>query len=178
MSDDPYPKISTWRLAERVVPATRDALRGADGREAAVLWLGERSAEAVVTSVVRLHGVGVQEGRGHFEAAPEVLGTVTRWAKPKGLTLLASCHAHPSGVPGRLSGWDRRHGFVVPEFLTLVAGDGGSDEPSGWGWYLFDRESRDHRLISERERATRLRVDRSMAGAVFVADAREVRSWP
>lgn len=175
MSDDPYPRIHRWILAERVVPATWDALQAADGRETAVLWLGQRKAEAVVTSMVRLNGVGVDEGRGHFDAAPEVLGTITRWAKPQGLTLLASCHAHPPGVPGRLSPWDRRHGFVVPEFLSIVAGDGGVDEPSRWGWYLFDRQSADYRLISERERADRLRVDPSVAGAVFVADAGEVR---
>lgn len=177
MSDGPYPRIHRWLLADRVVTATWDALRAADGREAAVLWLGERNAEAVVTSLVRLHGVGVEEGRGHFEAAPEVLGTITRWAKPQGLTLLASCHAHPLGVPGRLSPWDRRHGFVVPEFLSIVAGDGGVDEPSRWGWYVFDRQSADYRLISERERTDRLRVDPTIGGAVFVADAREVRPW-
>jgi hypothetical protein len=178
MSDDPYPRIEAWRLAERVVPATWDGLRAAHGHEAAVLWLGERGAEAVVTAVVRLHGVGVDEGRGHFEAVPEVLGTVTRWAKPQGLTLLASCHAHPPGVPGCLSRWDRRHGFVVPEFLTLVAGDGGDDAPSRWGWYVFDRRSRNYRPMAEGERAHRLVVDETVTSAVFVADAREVRPWP
>jgi proteasome lid subunit RPN8/RPN11 len=161
-----------------VVPATWDALRAADGREAAVLWLGERSAQALVTVVVRLHGVGVEEGQGHFEAAPEVLGAVTRWAKPQGLTLVASCHAHPPGVPGRLSPWDRRHGFVVPEFLAVVAGDGGDDGPTDWGWYVFDRRSGDYRHMDEEERADRLVVDESLASAVFVADAREVRPWP
>lgn len=178
MTEDPYPKIEIWRLADRVVPATWNALRAADGAEAGVLWLGERGAEATVTAVIRLHGVGVEEGRGHFEAAPEVLGAVTRWAKPKGLTLLALCHAHPPGVPGRLSGWDRRHGFAVPEFLALVAGEGGGDDPSHWGWYVFDRRSSDYRFIDESERADRLLVDGTIASAVFVADAREVRPWP
>jgi proteasome lid subunit RPN8/RPN11 len=177
VNDGPYPRIHRWTLAERVVPATWEAFRVADNHEAAVFWLGVRDSEAVVTSVVRLHGVGVEEGQGHFEAAPEVLGTVTRWAKPQGLTLLAICHVHPPGVPGRLSRWDRRHGFAVSEFLSIVAGDGGVDEPSRWGWYVFDRQAADYRLISERERADRLRVDPSMAGDLFVADARVVLPW-
>jgi hypothetical protein len=178
MTDDPYPKVESWRLADRVVPATWDALRAADGREAGVLWLGDRGAEAIVTAVVRLHGVGVEEGRGHFEAAPEVLGAVTRWAKPGGLTLLASCHAHPPGIPGRLSDWDRRHGFVVPEFLSLVAGEGGGDDPSRWGWYVFDRRSADYRLMDKRERHDRVLIDGTIASAVFVGDARGVQPWP
>jgi hypothetical protein len=178
MTDDPYPRIEIWRLADRIVPATWDALQAADCREAGVLWLGERGAEALVTHVIRLRGVGVEEGRGHFEAAPEVLGTITRWAKPQSLTLLASCHAHPPGVAGRLSAWDRRHGFVVPEFLTLVAGDAGDDAPTDWGWYLFDRRSRDHRPMDEGERADRLVVDETIPTAVFVADVRGVRPWP
>lgn len=178
MNDDPYPPIESWLLAGAVVSATWDALRAGDGRETAVLWLGERHAQAVVTSVVRLHGVGVEEGRGHFEAAPEVLGAVTRWAKPQGLTLLGNCHAHPRGVPGRLSVWDNRHGFAVPEFMALVAGDGGRDEPSRWGWYIFDRRSRAYRPMDEGERAACIIVDGDANNGIFVADAKGVRRWP
>ena len=159
MSEDPYPQIEHWRVAARALSATHDALRGNTGREAAVLWLGERAAASVVSSVVHLHGDGVAAGRGFFEATPEVMGVVTRWAKPRGLTLLADLHAHPRGVPGRLSPWDRRHGIAVPEFLAAVAGDGGEDEPGRWGWFVFNRRMRAYRSMPPAERRSRILVD-------------------
>lgn len=177
MSDDPYPPVQTWQVGRAALTATWEALRSGEGRETAVLWLGGRAHHSAVTAVVRLHGEGVEEGGGHFEAVPEVLGVVTRWAKPRGLTLLANLHAHPPGIPGQMSVWDRRHGFAVPEFLAIIAGDGGRDHPDFWGWYVFSRSARGYRVMDDGERRGRVVVDETAACMLLDGDARSVRPW-
>ena len=155
--------------------ATADWLREGHGREAAVLWIGRRDLESRVTAVVLMRGVGVDEEWGGFTASPEVLGTITRWAKPKGLALLADAHGHPRGVPGRLSAWDRRHGLRVPEFLSIVAGDGGRDVPEAWGWYVFQRGQRSYRLMTARQREGKFVFDPALSCQLMQADAVSVR---
>jgi hypothetical protein len=177
VNEDPYPQIQTWQVGGAALAATWEALRAGEGRETAVLWLGGRAPHSAVTTVIRLRGEGVEEGTGHFEAVPEVLGVVTRWAKPRGLTLLANLHAHPPGVPGTMSTWDRRHGFAVPEFLAVIAGDGARDHPDAWGWYVFSRSARDYRDMDDGERRSRVVVDGTAGATLLEADARAVRPW-
>src|SRR5439155_14472842 len=118
-------------------------------------------------------GVGVEERPDQWRVAPEVFGTVSRWAKPRGLTLLGIAHTHGRGVPARLSWVDRARSVQVPGILAVVIGNGGEDRnPLEWGWYVY--EGCDYRVLSRVELATRVEIPTDNMVEVFRADAHGV----
>ncbi len=174
MTDDPYPSIERWSLASGVLAATVRWMKESGSHETLVLWLGTRAAATYISTALLVRGAGVHESRWALGADPEVLGAITSWARHGGLTLVGDVHAHPPGVPGRLSARDVSHGFQVPEFLAVVAGDGGRDPVEAWGWFCFDRSTRRYRRMPDAERTARVLVN-SGYHTIGQADAKGVR---
>lgn len=140
MGSNPYPPIESWRVPEAAVAATLEGVvtGGRRGVESGVFWLGTRETTSVVHAVVLLRGPGVLEAAGLWQVEPEVYGRVARWARGRGLVLLATAHLHRHGVPARLSGLDRSHLVRAPDLLAIVIGDGGEEsDPGRWSWNVF-----------------------------------------
>lgn len=138
---NPYPPISRWIVPSETLAATLKGVRecGQGVREAGAFWLGVRQEESGTVAIVMPCGKGIQAGPGHWKVAPEVFGVVTRWAKPRGLSLLAVAHTHLPGVPVRLSRADREYSVQAPGVLAVVIGEGGLEQDhTKWGWYVYE----------------------------------------
>lgn len=173
----PYPRIEHWILAEGVCAATLEGVRAAGqlGNESGAFWLGERAGTARVHTVVLPAGPGVEERPYQWRVSPEVFGAVSRWAKPRGLTLLGIAHTHGRGVPARLSWADRYRSVQVPGILSVVIGNGGEDRDHlKWGWYVY--ENGDYVELMPTELARRLEIERGREVEIWRADALGV--WP
>jgi proteasome lid subunit RPN8/RPN11 len=94
----------------------------------------------------------------HWRVGAEVFGTISRWAKPRGLSLLGIVHTHLPGVPARLSWADRHQSVRVPGILAVVIGNGGQDaDHLDWGWYVCARD--DYRRLHRTELVRRVRLN-------------------
>jgi hypothetical protein len=173
-----YTPIDGWHVPEAAVAATLASVVGAGrrGDEAGVFWLGERNATALVRAVVCLRGRGVLESPGLWQVSSHVYGVVSRFARHRGLVLLATAHTHGRGVPVTLSGTDRRHGVRVPDFLALVIGDGGAEhDPSRWSWNVYDNG--DFRSLGQAEFGQRVTFSASPI-ELHCASADGLVDWP
>lgn len=173
----PYPEIREWVLSAAARGATLDGVRppGRRGRESGAFWLGVRQGVAQVTAVVLPNGGGVEEGIGYWRVSPEVFGAISRWAKPRGLTLLGIAHTHVRGVPARLSWSDRHRSVCVPGILSVVIGNAGEDEDHyDWGWYVYEAD--DYRELPRYELTQRVKVDGTDVVEVLRADSAGL--WP
>ncbi len=171
-----YPRIDRWIIPEGVLAATLKGVRppGRCGRESGAFWLGARAAIAQIRIVVLPAGPGVEESPGQWLVSPEVFGAVTRWAKPRGLTLLGIVHTHVLGVPPRLSWADRHLTVQVPGILAIVIGNGGEDSDyREWGWYVYEESG--YRELVPSELAERLDIQPQRRGEVWHADAHGLR---
>jgi hypothetical protein len=111
---------------------------GRRGVESGVFWLGTREATSVVAAVVVLRGHGVVETKDRWEVSPEAYGHVARWARQRGLVLLATVHTHGHGFRPGLSPLDRQHLVRAPDLLALVLRDAGEErDPTRWSWNVF-----------------------------------------
>lgn len=173
----PYPEVREWVVPDAARRATLHGVRpaGQRGRESGAFWLGVRQGVAQVTGVILPRGGGVEESLGHWRVSTEVFGTISRWAKPRGLTLLGIAHTHVRGVPTRLSWSDRHRSVCVPGFLSVVIGNGGEDEDHyDWGWYVY--EDGDYRELLRPELIRRVRGDSTDSTEIWRADSEGV--WP
>jgi len=173
----PYPTINEWVVSDAARRATLAGVRpaGRAVRESGAFWLGAREAIARVAVVVLPKGRGVEESIGHWRVTPEVFGEISRWAKPRGLTLLGIAHTHVRGVPARLSWSDRHRSVCVPGILSVVIGNGGEDDDHDkWGWYVYDED--DYRELLPPELTQRVRSNSTDAVEVLYADTEGV--WP
>jgi proteasome lid subunit RPN8/RPN11 len=170
-----YPAIGRWVVPGGVKSATLAGVRpsGRRGSESGAFWLGTRAAVSCVTTVVLPQGEGVEESPGQWRVSPEVFGAISRWAKPRGLTLLGIAHTHVRGVPPRLSWADRHRSVRVPGILAVVIGRGGEDvNHRDWGWYVF--ETGDYREIAVTELEERVTIAAGNSVNVWRADAKGV----
>jgi hypothetical protein len=170
-----YPRIGKWVIPRSAFVATLRGVRSAGvcGKESGAFWLGQRDRTSVVQAVVLPLGVGVTEHSYYWNVDAEVFGSVTDWAKPRGLCLLAIAHTHMPGVPAVFSWADHNQIVQVDGMLGLVIGNGGADEDYQiWGWYLHERSQ--YRKLLRPELQRRLRVDNRSRIAVVRADARSV----
>lgn len=123
--------------------------------ESGVFWMGRRLEVAIVEAVVVPRGPGVEEHADHWKVGAEVYGVISRWAVPRGLSLLGWVHTHGGGIPPRLSPADRTRSIRAPGVLAVVIGSGGSDgDPSRWGWYVYDDHG--YRLLGDEELRARV----------------------
>jgi hypothetical protein len=155
----PYPKVDEWIVSDAVRDATLRGVRpaGHRGTESGAFWLGARELISQVNTVVLPHGRGVEEGISHWRVDSDVFGVISRWAKPRGLTLLGIAHTHVRGVPPQLSWSDRHRSVCVPGILSVVIGNGGDDEDHHrWGWYVYEDD--DYRELLRPELVRRVRV--------------------
>ncbi len=174
---DPYPPIDTWVVPTGAVAATLACVRspGERGVESGAFWLGRRALRSIVDTVVVPTGRGVEERPDHWRVAAEVFGEISRWAGPKGLSLLGILHTHGGRFPARLSPADRTRSVRALGVLAVVVGDGGRDgDPDAWGWYVFEGD--DYRLLAAEERERRIAMP---DGAVSVLRASRdgVEDW-
>jgi hypothetical protein len=172
----PYPGIDAWEVDRSAITATVSAVGrpGRDGNEGGVFWLGTRAATSIVHAVVVPVGDGVIEAPGFWRVAPEVYGTISRWAAARSWSLLGICHIHGEGLPATLSVQDRNHLVRAPGVLAVVIGSGGRHhDPGLWGWYEFTADA--YREISPDERNRRLRITDTANVEVWSADSRGCR---
>lgn len=170
-----YPDIERWVIPGAAMAATLTGVRpsGRRGNESGAFWLGARAAVSRVSAVVLPQGDGVEEGPGQWRVTPEVFGTISRWAKPRGLTLLGIAHTHVRGVPPKLSWADRHRSVRVPGILAIVIGRGGQDaNHRDWGWYVFEKD--DYRELALSELAGRVEIAVENRVDVVGADADSV----
>lgn len=156
----PYPPIESWVISPAVRSATLSTLveHGQGVRESGALWLGRRAEISRVTAVVFPYGHGVDASIGKWKVSPEVFGAVTRWAKPRELSLLGVVHTHLHGIPARLSRADREYSVQVPGVLAVVIGEGGHErDHRNWGWYVYDKS--DYRRLSGSDLAQRFNMN-------------------
>lgn len=168
----PYPEIERWVIPRRVLTATLTGVQlgGRGGMESGAFWLGQRRAISEVEAVVLPAGTGVQQKAYQWSVPPEVFGTVTRWAKPRNLSLLGIVHTHVRGVPPRLSWADRQYSVQVPGVLAVVIGNGGGDHNHrDWGWYVY--EQGDYRIVPGAEFAERFQIGSDARVEIWRADA-------
>lgn len=154
---DPYPTIARWMVPASAIETTVAAVRpGARrGVESGVFWIGRRSEVAIVEAVVVPRGPGVEEHADQWKVGAEVYGIISRWAVPRGLSLLGWVHTHGGGVPARLSPADRTRSIQAPGVLAVVIGSGGRDEgPARWGWYVYDDDR--YQLLEDEELRARV----------------------
>lgn len=176
MTRRPYPAIQHWLIPRLVLEETRKGLqkRGQNVRESGALWFGDRGDAARVLAVVFPRGKGVEERADKWKVTPEVFGTLTRWAKPQNLSLLAVVHTHLNGVPPRLSRADREYSVQVPGILSVVIGEGGTEiSHQNWGWYLYEKG--DYRFLTAQDLNVRLILDADHFFQICEADADAVR---
>lgn len=170
-----YPDIDRWMIPGAAMSATLAGVRpsGHCGNESGAFWLGTRTAISRVTTVVLPRGPGVEETPGQWRVASEVFGAISRWAKPRGLTLLGIAHTHVHGVPPRLSWADRHRSVRVPGILAVVIGRGGEDaNHRDWGWYVFEND--DYRELACPELDRRVEIAADDALDVWGADNESV----
>lgn len=128
-----------------------------------------------MTAVVLPKGKGIEESPGQWRVSPEVFGTISRWAGPRGVTLLGTAHTHARGVPPRLSWIDRHGGVRVPGILAVVIGNGGEDDDHfAWGWYVYEAD--DFRQLLRPELARRIERNSREHVEIWRADSQGV--WP
>ena len=119
-------------------------------------------------------GKGVEERAGNWKVTPEVFGTLTRWAKPQNLSLLAVVHTHLHRVPPRLSRADREYSVQVPGILAIVIGEGGAEsDHRKWGWYIYERGN--YRRLTAQDLNGRLILEADHFFQICEADADAVR---
>ena len=172
-----YPQIDEWLVPTAAMTATLSGVvpSGRLGNESGAFWLGTRAGVARVTHVVLPRGKGVEERPYHWRVSPEVFGAISRWAKPRNLTLLGIAHTHGEGVPALLSRADRRQSVRVPGILAVVIGNSGlDDDHEKWGWYVYEAE--DYRQLLRNELHRRVQPDVGAAVDVWDADSEGV--WP
>lgn len=172
----PYPAIQHWLIPRSVLVETRKRVQeaGQDVRESGALWLGDRGNAARVLVVVFPRGKGVEERAGKWKVTPEVFGTLTRWAKPQNLSLLAVVHTHLHGVPPRLSRADREYSVQVPGILAIIIGEGGAEcDHRNWGWYLYERGN--YRRLTAQDLNAHLILDADHFFQTCEADAEAIR---
>lgn len=173
-----YPDVRFWVIPQDLLGVTRQVIRedGQDVRESGALWLGKRSKISDVTAVVFPRGKGVCQSASRWKVAPEVFGSVTRWAKARSLSLLGVIHSHLPGVPPRFSRADREYSVQVPGVLGVVIGEGGAEkEYWRWGWYLFDRGN--YKGLTAQELKERFLINVGSSFEVAEVDADSVREW-
>lgn len=172
----PYPPIARWVVPASALDATMTAVRDGAGRgvESGVFWMGERSDPAIVRVVLRPRGRGVEERPDQWRVSADVYGVISRWAVPRGMSLLGWIHTHRRGIPARLSEADRTRSIRAPGVLAVVIGAGGSEEdPDRWGWYVH--ESGDYRSVKGQERIDRIDSDGELAVECWRASLDGVR---
>jgi hypothetical protein len=176
-ASSPYPPIDEWRVPHAAVAGTLASVAdgGRRGVESGVFWLGRRAVISEVTAVVLLRGRGVVESAGRWEVSPDAYGRVARWARARGIVLLATAHTHGHGFVPRLSRLDRRHLVRAPDLLALVLGDAGEErDPTCWSWNVCVNGT--FRTLAGAEFAGRVQFVR---GSVLLAraDAVDVFDW-
>jgi len=156
----PYPPIQSWVVPHAAMSATLTAVvqEGQGVRESGALWLGRRADISRVSAIVFPRGKGVEATAGRWKVSSEVFGAVTRWAKPRELSLLGVVHTHLHGIPPRLSRADREYSVQVPGILAIVIGEGDEDRDHlKWGWYVY--EHRDYRRLLDEELAQKFEIN-------------------
>jgi hypothetical protein len=128
---------------------------GRRGVESGVFWLGDRAATSAITAVAHPTGEGVEETPFSWRVSPEVYAAIARWARPRGLTLLAVAHVHLSEARPRLSPTDRSQGLKVQHALSVILPRGGREpNPKAWGWFVY--EGAEYRELPPAEAAVRI----------------------
>lgn len=91
-------------------------------------------------SIVALAGSnGIVRRRDLFVASSRALAQLFSWAADHELHIAAQAHSH--GGRAFLSETDRRHGFSVAGFTTIVIPFFAAppDDVRAWGWWRYDR---------------------------------------
>jgi proteasome lid subunit RPN8/RPN11 len=167
----PYPPIRFWRIPAAALRLSLDGVReaGRRGKESGALWLGRREDVSEVTIVVLPRGDGVIEAPNRWQVAPEVMGAITRWARPHGLVMLGMFHIHIGGSVA-MSWSDRNRVVQVPGVLSVISGNAGSHpDDRRWGWYLYENGA--YRELPLVERQRRILVVDGGTAAAWVANA-------
>jgi hypothetical protein len=121
-----FDDVETWLIPEAAfVDSLREmALDGVYGNEGIVLWLGTRSnRQARVTHLVALRGPEVIKEPAFLRIAPSLLNEITDRTISLGVALIGQIHSHGHLHGTNLSTTDRRYGFAVPHYLSIVAPD-------------------------------------------------------
>ena len=177
MSGEIYPLIERWLVPEDVWSTTLAGVVGAGQRgcESGAFWLGARSRVAEIQAVILPSGPGVEEYPYQWRVAPEVFGEISRWAKPRGLSLLGIAHTHIAGVPVDLSVADRQRSVQAPGVLAVIIGDGGmQNEFTRWGWFVYEKS--DYRRMPQVELLSRVQVVAGADVEAYRADSSGI--WP
>jgi hypothetical protein len=173
----PYPPISRWRIPAAALQLTLDGVRdaGRRGKESGALWLGRREDTSEITTVVLPRGEGVIEAANRWQVAPEVMGAITRWARPHGLVMLGMMHIHIGGSVA-MSWSDRNRVVQVPGMLSVISGTAGSHQDHGrWGWNLYDDGA--YREMGPAERHRRILIVDGAPSAAWMASIQGITEF-
>lgn len=121
-----FDMVETWAVPESaMIYSCREMARdGAKGNEGIALWLGQRDhKQARITHVVALRGPGVIKEPAFLRIEPWLLNDVTDLTVNLGAALVGQIHSHGKFYGTNLSETDRRYGFAVPYYLSIVAPD-------------------------------------------------------
>lgn len=156
-----FDEINTWQIPESAI---RDSLHemakdGAVGNEGIVLWLGTRgNKQAHITHLVALRGPGVIKEPAFLRIEPSLLNDVTDITIKLGVALVGQIHSHGTLHGTNLSITDRKYGFAVPYYLSIVAPDYAlrpNTEITDCGIHVFEK-GRGYRRLSEAEISLRI----------------------
>lgn len=118
-----FDPVQTWTISEfAITESFREMARdGKKRREGIVLWLGRRSdGKAIVSHLVLLRGKGIIKKANFLRIEPWLLNEVTDITINLGVSIIGQIHSHKAKHGTDLSFSDRKYGFKVPYYLSIV----------------------------------------------------------
>ncbi|MCX5796995.1 MAG: hypothetical protein NTY77_16000 [Elusimicrobia bacterium] len=168
-----FPEVERWELPEWVLTESlaEMAIDGRKGNEGVALWLGERTQRlAKITNLVLLRGPGVVKEPDFLQISPALLNDVADKALELGRALIGQIHSHGEEYGTNLSLTDRRYGFAVPYYLSVVAPDFALRKKtaiSQCGVHVFE-DGRGYRRLPPEELRRCISMTRSAKGGTSV----------
>jgi proteasome lid subunit RPN8/RPN11 len=118
-----YDPVNRWNVPANLLPESirAMALDGARGNEGVAFWLGKSNVgTATISHLVTLSNDWVVKRPDYLQISEEGISQLTNVADHHDVFMVGQIHSHP-GTFVDLSLVDRKYGFSVPYFLSVVA---------------------------------------------------------
>jgi hypothetical protein len=139
-----YDSVNHWNVPADLLPESIRAMApdGARGNEGFAFWLGSSGADtATISHLVTLSDDWVVKRPDYLQIAEEGISQLANVADRLGVFIVGQIHSHP-GTFVDLSPVDRKYGFSVPYFLSVVAPYYAQKPQTTWsecGIHVYDR---------------------------------------
>lgn len=122
-----FPEVKKWIIPEDAfqVAIKELAESGATRVEGICLWFGNHDNDGIarITHSVLLRSPQIQRRPQNITILPQLMHSIHVKATENGVSLVGQIHSHSKRAGTTLSIVDRKYGFSVPSFLSIVAPD-------------------------------------------------------